>query len=1041
MKKVTTENKLALSVALALGLVMVGALLQFKSIQNYKNMTRRVDHSRQVQDMLSLVSNLLDTAETSERAYIIIGDEYLRDAYRQAAASVDPELHNLAELTAGNKMQTANIGTLQILIKQRLALLEEMLSEYDRGGIAAVRQSNQKNAIRAVSTGIDELCTTISAAEAEQIRELQQSAYRSANTAEASGIIIIATVLVGFCLIFVRLRREAAEERRKDRLFQDVLEIMPVGVFWTDADGTSLKMNQAAKDIWDGSRDVGPERYVEYRGWNPDSGIPLSSADWPLARALKNGEIIRNELVDIQSFDGNRKTIIVNAMPLRDEHGAASGALTINLDVTEVRRVQRELEAAARINETKRMALALFTGSFDRRTIFTSLLALLAERCPFPVSAVYMYDEWRGVFQAVSTHGLAGDVPQIFSPGEGIIGAAARSGTMASLATGTLRLRTGIGEYEPQQVLMIPVSYQSKLDAILVVGSSEILAPSQLNFLETLADQLGVALHNIRQYDDLRILTEQLRSSWEEIQEKNRQLEEASRLKSEFLANMSHELRTPLNAIIGFSEVLKDGLIGPLAKEQQEYITDIFDSGSHLLSLINDILDLSKVEAGRMQLQLTNVSVQAVVASSIQIVREKALAHRISLTTDVPDDLDTIVADERKLKQILFNLLSNAVKFTPDGGAVSVVARRIVPSSGGRSSLELQVHDTGIGISAEDQAKLFQPFVQIDSTLSRKFEGTGLGLAMVKRLTDLHGGTVTLTSVVGEGSCFCVSVPWRTADEPAAPAAPEAAAAVQEQPSAAPSSSAAQRLVLVVEDDVHGAELMKLDLESTGYRVLTASSAEVALDMLSRELPDLIILDILLPGMDGWEFLERIKADDRLTMIPVVIASVVADGTRGIALGAAQVIQKPVSREQLSATLAAIGMSSADNQKSVLIIDDDPKSVQILRTYFANEKYTVYAAYGGREGIARAQEKQPDLIVLDLMMPEVNGFDVVQALRGSDHTSSIPIIIVTAKQVTDDDRERLKGDVIKIIEKSEFKSGFFIKEIARAMTRRGKNHG
>lgn len=1034
----STENKLVFSFIMALVLVMTAVLLQLKSLQNYKELTALADHSRKVQNTQFNIIMLIDAAETNERAYIILGAEYLRDNYREAASGVEPLLYNLAEMISDNPVQVENVREFKILIKQRLSLLDEMLSKYDHDGIEGVRESSLKETVKSVRSAIAVLSTAIMDEEERLITARQQRAYTSANQAEVSGLVIIMIVVIGFALIFMRFRREAAEERRKDKSFQNIFEIMPVGVFWTDAKGTSLHMNKAATDIWGGSLDVTADKYVEYKGWHSDTGVPLESGDWALARTLNTGETVRNDIVDIQGFDGSRRTIIVNSMPLKDETGTVWGAIATNFDVTEVRKAQHDLEAAARVNETKRLSLSLFTGSFDRKTIFDSLLSLLAMRCPFPVSAIYVYDEWSGVFHCTSAHGIAGDIPDTFAPGEGIIGEAARNGNITSIKTGMLRLKTGVGDYEPQEVWMVPIIYQEKRDAVLVVGTGEKLSDTYRQFLENLGGQLGVALYNLKQYDDLKILTEQLRSSWEEIQEKNKQLEEASRLKSEFLANMSHELRTPLNAVIGFSEVLKDGLIGKLTDEQQEYIEDIFESGTHLLSLINDILDLSKVEAGKMQLQLEPVSPASVVEASMQIIREKALAHNLALTTDVGNDIGVLMADERKLKQILYNLLSNAVKFTPEGGSVSVAAHRVAAGENSAEFLEFQVKDTGIGISKEDQSKLFQPFVQIDSSLSRKFEGTGLGLAMIKRLTELHGGSVILESEVNKGSSFIVRIPWRYPDkvDTVTTSADFSASVVSESVGDTGAKKNREHLVLIVEDDSSSAELMRLQLENMGYKVVTAASAEIAFDILSKEFPDLIILDILLPGMDGWEFLERIKVDKKLATIPVVIASMVADGKKGIALGAAQVIQKPISRERLSATLAAMGMNPSQNKTCVLIIDDDPKSVQILRTYFVNEGYTVLAAYGGREGIARVREKEPDLIILDLMMPEVNGFDVVETLRKDEKSAAIPIIIVTAKQVTNDDRERLKGDVIRIIEKSEFKSGIFIKEIERALGKR-----
>jgi signal transduction histidine kinase len=257
-----------------------------------------------------------------------------------------------------------------------------------------------------------------------------------------------------------------------------------------------------------------------------------------------------------------------------------------------------------------------------------------------------------------------------------------------------------------------------------------------------------------------------------EIAVRNLQLEEASKMKSQFLASMSHELRTPLNSILGFSEVLRDGLAGELSEQQNEYVNDIFSSGSHLLALINDILDLSKVEAGKMVLDLEPVQAMSLLQAGLQVVREKAHVHRLRMVTEVEDELADIWLDARKVKQILYNLISNAVKFTPDGGEIHVAARRVGAAAAAAARgmfseyLELTVTDTGIGISSADQARLFEPFIQIDSAMARRYQGTGLGLAMVKRLAELHGGTVGLQSVPEQGSTFTVWLPWRTQAEP-----------------------------------------------------------------------------------------------------------------------------------------------------------------------------------------------------------------------------------------------------------------------------------
>jgi len=428
------------------------------------------------------------------------------------------------------------------------------------------------------------------------------------------------------------------------------------------------------------------------------------------------------------------------------------------------------------------------------------------------------------------------------------------------------------------------------------------------------------------------------------LQIKNVELENASRMKSEFLANMSHELRTPLNAVIGFSEVLRDGMLGDLTDQQRGFISDIFISGKHLLSLINDILDLSKVEAGKMTLDLEPVQIAPLFLNSLSIIREKAAARSISVRLEGADALDVIQADARKVKQIVYNLLSNAVKFAVEGGEVTLNASRVPRAEVGALSssrpgrtfpladskfedfLRISVTDTGIGISQEGLERLFKPFSQVDSGLARKFEGTGLGLAMVKLLAELHCGAVAVESSVGDGSSFTVWLPFRPLEE-AAPAT-----------SRAPIPASVQvfegvRTAMMVEDDLKSADLVRMQLEAAGFTVLHAASAESALAMAVQQPLSVITLDIMLPNMDGAEFLRRIKADPALRDVPVIVITIIADPARFFGLGAAAVMQKPISRRELSDSLKSLGLLPASGDLSVTNsgVEDDGGIVEITR--------------------------------------------------------------------------------------------------------------
>jgi signal transduction histidine kinase/CheY-like chemotaxis protein len=528
------------------------------------------------------------------------------------------------------------------------------------------------------------------------------------------------------------------------------------------------------------------------------------------------------------------------------------------------------------------------------------------------------------------------------------------------------------------------------------------------------------------------------------LERQNTQLAEASRLKSEFLANMSHELRTPLNAVIGFSEVLKDGLAGELKAEQREYVTDIHSSGQHLLSLINDILDLSKIEAGHSTLDLEPSEAGALFEHSLSIVREKAARQRVTLALDAPGDLGRLLLDPRKTKQILYNLLSNAVKFSPGNGRVALRARRVpradveafapsavtvlrprLPVAGHAEYLQISVEDTGIGIAPEDAPKLFRMFSQIDSSLSREAEGTGLGLALVERLALLHEGAVGLASNPGAGSRFVVWLPWRATSA-------SRIAALPAQRAQAP--AVRRPIALLIEDNHNAAELMRLQLEPEGFEIARATCARDALEWLQLRQPTVVILDLLLPDMDGWDLLAKLKQPEAPTArIPVVIVSIVADARKGFSLGASGVLQKPVSREELLHALADTGALGQHETTRVLLVDDDPKALELLAAYLPGPGFQVLRACGGREGIALARRERPDLIVLDLMMPEVSGFDVVDALKDHADTADIPIVVVTAKTLTPQDKDTLYGLVAVVLQKSEFDRGGFVREVRRAV--------
>ena len=542
---------------------------------------------------------------------------------------------------------------------------------------------------------------------------------------------------------------------------------------------------------------------------------------------------------------------------------------------------------------------------------------------------------------------------------------------------------------------------------------------------------------------ELQRLSSRLESLNAQLGAANRDLREQTRLKSEFLANMSHELRTPLNSIIGFSDLLKEGMAGD-RDNQLRFSKHIFQSGHHLLALINDILDLSKIEAGKVEIDLVVVDLQIALNDALTMLAGPAQAKRIRIRTLWGAGPSTVSADSRRLKQILLNLLSNAIKFTPNDGEISVSVQSVdrarvegplpgfregtrlpLPASEHGEFVEISVTDTGIGIAPEQTRALFAPFMQVSNAVTRSVEGTGLGLVMVHRLAQLHGGTVAVTSEPDKGSCFTVWLPRREGVRP-------------DEPAAAPkrAARAGRRLALVVEDNDEAAALMRAQLEAEGFEVRRAASAEEALGLANEFTPDVITLDILLPGMDGWEFLDRLKETPPWEAVPVVVVSVVADQGRGFSLGAALVLQKPVGREALAKGLRRLGLAKKGGDGvSVLVIDDDPAAIDLLAEHLRHSDCVVLRALGGREGIELARRFRPELITLDLEMPGINGFEVVEALKADPSTAHIPIVVVTANDTTAEDRQRLNGHIREIVGKSDLGREWFIGEVQRALTK------
>ena len=492
-------------------------------------------------------------------------------------------------------------------------------------------------------------------------------------------------------------------------------------------------------------------------------------------------------------------------------------------------------------------------------------------------------------------------------------------------------------------------------------------------------------------------------------------LEQASQAKSDFLASMSHELRTPLSAIIGFSALMRDE---PLSEGRRsvpdEWIEHVHRSGDHLLNLINDVLDLTKIEAGRINLEKESFELGSALVESVEGLRP--LADRKSIEMVVSSEGGAISADRGRLRQIVYNLLSNAIKFTPEGGHISVEGRWF------ENEARVAVVDTGVGIAVDDLPHVFEEFRQVGDLKARE-AGTGLGLALCRRLAEAHGGRLTVSSELGRGSRFELILP----DARSMPAAVEAI------PSQAEADGSASR-ILVIEDDPGAVRLLRTYLEVEGYEVEVATSGEAGIAAATRQAPDAIILDVLLPGIDGWEVLRRLKADPALRDLPVVVATVVDERNVAMSLGAVDYFLKPIKPEDLLARLSQYTFTTKVKlgRVRVLAIDDDPIARDLVVNALRPEGFEVVAAASGREGLDLAVDSPPDLVICDLLMPDMDGYEVVDQLHANAATKDVTILILTGQELSMADRQRLNGKVAEIVHKGGDARPAFLKWVRRA---------
>jgi PAS domain S-box-containing protein len=722
--------------------------------------------------------------------------------------------------------------------------------------------------------------------------------------------------------------------------------------------------------------------------------------------------------------DGSIRDVDIIAQTIPFWH--RRGVLVVARDITDLKQAQSEL---ARYAERLAILHEIDKGVIAARTplaIAEPAVTRLRELIGVPRAIVSLFDldrneaEWLVAIGRRRAHTEPGMRFSMVYMGDV---ASMRRGELQTLETAKLPpgpevaalLGSGVDVY-----MVVPMLAHGELIGGLSFGGAPgEFSGEQIRMAQEVATQLAIAIAQARLYEAVKRHADELearvRERTSELHAANDRLQHeiadrrraqmeadrANRLKSEFLANMSHELRTPLNAILGFTELIHDGLVAPESPQFKEFLGDILASGRHLLQLINDVLDLSKVEAGKLEFHPKPVDLAELIAELLAIMRTTAAVKGIHVESQITPDMPEVVIDAARLKQIVYNYLSNALKFTPQDGHVIV---RAMPENGG-THFRLEVEDSGPGIAPEDIGRLFIEFQQLDAGAAKKHAGTGLGLALSKRLAEAQGGSVGVSSIVGKGSTFHAVLPLR-ADAIIATLPPASFVGGYD----------GSPVVLVVEDSERDRTTLVKTLAAAGYAVDVATTGAQALAKCRERVFDAITLDLLLPDTSGLEVLRSIRSSTPNHEVPVIIVTVVTE--RGAIAGFAvhDILPKPLDRSALLDTLERARISP-ERAGDVLVVDDDSSSLRLMAAALQQLGYRARCVSNGDDGLRVAQAAPPLAVVLDLMMPVMDGFEFLERFRRMPRCRDVPVLIWTLKDLSDDEYARLQSTVQRVVAK------------------------
>jgi PAS domain S-box-containing protein len=991
-----------LTVVVALIVLLVDGVLAYKDVARLKDDQSGptgVIHTEDVLVRLERTTGAIENVVSRTRGFLLTRDSAFLDdkhgsTYAGAKQAVLDDIAAVRNLTIDNPRQTVQADNLLKQVDAEFAGLDLALASPSNG--AAGGGSAPAKSITVNQPELQQIYAIVADMKWEEHRLLadRQTEYAFdlhrtyMSFGIASGVSIGLVVLIYSLVVRdVKLRRRAGDRQNELANYnQLLLESTGEGIYGVDCEGRCTFLNKA------GAKTLGlkPEIAIGKVMHNLTHHSHADGSAYPadqcaIYRVLKTGATVR---VDDEVFfraDGTAFPVEYTSSPIR-KNGKVDGAVVTFTDITRRKEAEGQLAEAA-----------------DRFRTLADNIAQLAWMADGTGSITWYNQRWYD-FTGTTPEEMKGfGWKRVHDPEhlERVMEKFKHSMETGEIWEDTFPLRAADGSYRWFLSRALPIRDEH----------GKIIRWFGTNTDITEARQIQQALIESKQH---------LKQARDEAERAAEAAEAANISKSQFLANMSHELRTPLNAVIMYSELLQEEAEDQKIERFVPDLDKIRSAGKHLLALVNGVLDLSKIEAGKMELYLETFDVHQMVQDVVVTIQPLLMKRNNKVVVNAPPTTGEMHGDLTKVRQILFNLLSNASKFTEKGTVEISITRTAENGSG--EVIRFTVSDTGIGMTPEQLGKLFQPFTQADASTTRRFGGTGLGLAISRRFCEMMGGSLDVTSEIGHGSTFVLTLPARIKK-----ATPEPTPGV-------PGSTAVNAdavKVLVIDDEPAVRDLMTKSLSSQSIATYVASDGEEGLRLAREIIPDMIFLDVLMPKMDGWAVLSALKADSKLADVPVVMLTMMSDQEMGYMLGASEYLTKPIDRNRL---LSVIRKYSADDAGGVLIVEDDEPTRQVLCRTMVKQGWIVLEAANGRIALDRLTIKTPSLILLDLMMPEMDGFEFLSELRKNPAWQGIPVVVLTSKDLTPEERGMLSGQVERILQKGEYSRQALLAEVKKIVT-------